>query len=460
MKKIVSMLLVVAMIASAMVGAGCSLNKKEAEPDMSQAVVEIGDEVVTMAEYKAMFDMYKSYYSSNMGMDFSTDTEMLKNLQDFVIDMLVGDKVITYQAKTQGFAELTDEQRVELDKTVKENIASMLEYYEKKAQEEYVADPTIDVDARVKELVKDEAVYYTGAEMEYDEYIEWLTKNTENNYYFEQLQNSVNKTITVSDDDVNTWYTENLATMETKYKDDPGAYKDDQEYYEMYAGDPVLYAPDGYSRILHILLAPEGEMPAEYNTKQTQMNGLEGEYGSLAFDDATNGTNANQARMKEILDQYNTAKAELEAMTDARLVNSKKKAEEAYAKLATADFKAVMAEYTQDVDYTDFDVFMEKGMLISSEYESSTDWSDEIKAEFAKLDVGGHSGVFKDDDGYHIIFYLADETAGARDIEKVKEDIKKSLLTQKQTTEWDTLVDGWKKDSAVVTNEELVRSVS
>jgi len=164
--------------------------------------------------------------------------------------------------------------------------------------------------------------------------------------------------------------------------------------------------------------------------------------------------------MTQLLDEYKTVNAEAEAMLDEHLAPSKAKADEAYAKLADGNFAAVMQEYTQDVDFTSFDIFKQKGMLISKEYESETDWSDEIKAEFGKLAPGEYSGVFKDESGYHIIYYVGDETPGVRPLADMKEEIRALVLAQLQEEEWNALLTEWKNDESVVVDDELVRSLT
>ena len=87
-----------------------------------------------------------------------------------------------------------------------------------------------------------------------------------------------------------------------------------------------------------------------------------------------------------------------------KIVAAVTKANEAYAKLKAGEsFETVMAEYNQDTEQT------EKGRLISNQYVSDYDWSNEVKAEFATLKIGEYSKVVQDDEGCHILYYLGDE---------------------------------------------------
>ena len=65
---------------------------------------------------------------------------------------------------------------------------------------------------------------------------------------------------------------------------------------------------------------------------------------------------------------------------------------------------------------------------------------------------------FAEEDGYHIIFYVGDETAGARPLADVYEAIRSQVLEGLMETEWQALLDAWKNDGdVVVINEEVYR---
>ncbi len=463
MKKTIALMLAAALLLGVFSLAGCKLSETEedaaADIDRAAAVATIGDEVVTMGEYYDMFTMYAEYYSS-MGYDVTSDATLLESMQDFIIDMLVSEKVVVYQAKQQGFDQLTEEQQAELDAQCEESETSLLEYYTEVAEEEYASDNTVDVEARVKELIAEEAEYYTGTAMSYDEYVEWLQNSTREDYYVELLQASVYDSIQVTDTEVQEWYDAQLAADTDTSTADPGAYKDDEETNEMSGVMPVLYVPEGFARVMDLFIAWTEEEQAIVTAAQASMTSLETEYGKLAFADGVNGNNANSARLKEIVAEYNTYQAKIDALySGASESVSFTTISEAYSKIDEKGMFTVMGLYTEDADFTTYATFMENGMLISTQYESSIDWSDRIKEEFATLAPGEYTEIFADTDGLHVLYYVGDEPTGARTLDSVKDLALEALLADKQATEWDALMAEWSADESVVIDEELVRSV-
>ena len=158
--------------------------------------------------------------------------------------------------------------------------------------------------------------------------------------------------------------------------------------------------------------------------------------------------------MKEIVSEYKQLKADMEKLEKEYFASAVEKAKEARAKLEAGEsFETVMAEYTQDTEQS------EKGRLISNQYVSDYDWSNEVKAEFATLKIGEYSKVVQDDEGCHILYYLADEPAGNAALDTVKESIRKQLLIEAQDEEWMALVDAWKNDGSVKLEHDLIHSL-
>ncbi len=426
------------------------------EQDRDAAVITVGDQVVTMGEYMDLFDTYASYYVS-YGYDIYSDPTALQEFQDFIVDLLAEEAVIAYQAEQAGFGELGEEQLQEVEDRVAEELDYLLSTYRPQAEEEAAADPTIDVEARTQELIEAETEYYTGTSMSYDEFVEWIRAYYEEAAVSELFREETLKDITVDDAAIQEWYDTALAEQTTMYTEDGGAYKDAEESFEKYGDSPVVYVPEGYSRVLHILIAPEEEPSEEYNSKLTEMDSLAAEYGELAFEAALSGED--NPRLSEILSSYRTLEQEAEELEQARMADSLATANSLYAQLEEgADFRTLMMENTQDNSILSFDIIAEKGLLISNRYQSDVDWSNEVKTAFATMEIGQYSQVIQDTEGCHIIYYLSDEPAGAVDIDTVRDAIEAILLTELQDAEWAAMLETWKNDGSVTINEDLVHS--
>jgi len=482
MKKLICAALC-AVLAVTLAFAGCSLKEGgKAETSRDTVVAEVGKEKVTYGELKDLVGLYMEYYAYN-GYNITSD-EDIESLQDMVLDQLVEERLQVNQAKTMVVPNLTDEEKAEIEKKADEAVKEMEDYYLEQAKEEKAADDTIDVDLRTRELMLEAAKEYYGDDTTYEKYVEFVREDAVESAYVDKLKEQVFKDLSVSDDEIKTEYDSLAQDDKTAYEEDAASYKDAQENYEMTEeGLPPLYAPAGYSRILHIYIDTTETMGEEYTDKLSEMEALKTEYGELAFNlkmgitatvkddagdaDADTDTTATaepketdpEKRMEQIVTEYKALEVETKKMFDEVTADAKKKIDDAYAKLESgSDFKTVMLDVTEDTNFNSYDIIAEKGLLISAEH-SGDAWSDEIVSAFKQLKSGQYSKVFSDDDGYHIIYYLADEPSGAVALSTVKEAIKASLLTEKQDAEWDSLLTEWRENGTVKLHEDLIRDI-
>jgi len=457
MKKIFALIfaLVMALSAVACSSAPAAEGSAEAEVivfDPEAPIVTIGDEVITFGEYEELFNTYAEYYAM-MGYDMENDAETVESLQDFIVDTLVEEKVIAYQAKENGYDQLSDEKIAEIEVTAAAELEDMAAMLREQAEADAKEDSTINVEERLAELFADEAEYYTGTRMTQEEMGQWIK-----DYYMESavtqtFREAMLADVTVSDEEIKAWYDSALAEDAEVYAENPEYYKGDKESEELYGDYPVLFAPEGYKRMLHILIMPEDAMADEYYDKETTIETLRAEYGELAFAVEVEGGEGAD-RMKEIVSEYKQLKADMEKLEKEYYASAVTKANEAYAKLKAGEsFETVMAEYNQDTEQT------EKGRLISNQYVSDYDWSNEVKAEFATLKIGEYSKVVQDDEGCHILYYLGDEPAGNAELDTVKDAIRQQLLFEAQDEEWIALVEAWKNDGSVKLDHDLIHSL-
>ncbi|MEL7608197.1 MAG: SurA N-terminal domain-containing protein [Bacillota bacterium] len=427
--------------------AGCALNDS-GTANTNQVIAKVGSHEITYGEFKQLYDYYAQMYAS-YGMDVSSDPTMASSLQSGILNSLVQDKVLIYQAEKQGFTKLSAEQQAELDERIKTQLDSINEYYRSAAEAEAAesTEEDFDVEARAKEMIKEDAdSYYPGKNYTAEQYLDLMTQDVKDAYYTELLKDSVTAPLTVSDDEVTKWYNEYAETLKSEYTEDATLYMDDMEEFEANNGQPVVYAPAGYSRIMDILIAPEDEPSEEYTANITELDTLKAECGELYIEQA-NGTD-NSARIAEIVAEYNKLKAETDQMETDRFKDVKAKIDEAYGKLQSGTaFADVMAEYTQNTSFTAVDAYKQKGMLIG---ESDDAWSEALHEQFKSLAVGQYSQAFKDDDGYHIIYRVSDVAQGATPVDEVKTAIHDFLLAQKQDEEWNACIQEWSADGSVI----------
>ncbi|MCE5236133.1 MAG: peptidyl-prolyl cis-trans isomerase [Clostridiaceae bacterium] len=469
MKKVLPVLLAALMVLGLF--AGCSLtdDKTNAPADEQTAdavaddtpVVTVGGEVaLTWGDLKLEYQNYWSQFYQSNGITLA-DAGYVDSAVQEIVDYYAESPIIAYQAKQQGFGELTAEQQAALQAKIDEMLQSYDEYYRSLAEEDAEADASIDVEARIRELIVEDASYYTGKDMTYDEYMDWMKQLITEQYLGDLLKEKVLSTVVAEDDYLQTWYDNALISQTSDYDANPAYYLDDRESFELgvEGASPVLYVPQGYARVMDILVAPTGTLPEDYDEKVSRMNDLQAEYGKLSFNDALGGTNDSAARLAEILAEYGTLKTETDAAHSEYVKDAKAAVEAAYAELqGGAAFREVLEKYTVNEKFTENEIFREKGALLNAE--SNSTWSNAVIEAFKGLAAGGYSAVFEDDDGYHILCYVGDETPGIRPFDEVKEEIRPTVLEDKKDEEWNTLLEAWKADDSVVFDKELIALVS
>ena len=460
-----------ALLVCALLISACSLNKngKKGETDASQPVITIGDESVSLAMYRALFDSYLPYMQYS-GQDPYESESSLSSFRAWLVDILSDDLVTLYQAKLAGF-ELTAEQEAALEAETESDIEELYNNFMKLAEQSFSDDPSIPVSVYFDGIVNSESEYYTGTAMSWEDYKEHYRAEARHSALVKAYRDAVCAEFVPDEEDIEDWYEENLARDRSYYTANPERYKPDQETFEQYFGVkdgvyPITYAPSGYSRVMQIVVTPSGELSDEFDEKIARMAELKEEYAELAFEDAVNGSSKNEERITEILNEYRALKASTDAEYDSFVAEAQSKINEALAALhAGESFADVMLRYTEDERVTGGGsgegcaAFREKGELISLEYKSADDFSDVFKEEFGKLIPGQYSNVFTDDGSFRIIYYASDVESGEVPMDAIYDDIKAVCTADVQDAQWEELLAEWKKDPALKIDEELLKTV-
>ena len=116
--------LALAILLSIFSFSACKLDGKDKDPesggddvtaetvDPTATILSIGNQKVSYAVYRALYDSYLPYMQSS-GYDPLESQSSLESFQDWLVDSLAQDIVILHQAEENGF-ELTAEQEAEL----------------------------------------------------------------------------------------------------------------------------------------------------------------------------------------------------------------------------------------------------------------------------------------------------------------------------------------------------------
>lgn len=462
-RKALSVVLILILVCIAMFG--CT----EHTPVGSDIVASIGDETVNYALYNAAFESYREYMTQIGGEILDEDD--LITFQDMIMDYLLVDMLTLYHADEEGFV-LPEEDKQAAIKQAESELNDIKEEYMELSRTDYEKDPSKTVEQYFEEYISTLSDYYLGEELNFEQYSEAYTNELIRSCTIEAYKAYVCESFAANESDINDWYEEQYELQTASYKEYPEQYKFDQEYFEQYFGMsedaiPCVYVPNGYSRIMDIVVKPSGEMSEEYKALQTKIKDIYAECSELAFDDALNGDNANAERISELVEEYKRLQSESDAMYDDYIHDAKEKIDDAYAELESgADFAEVMLKYSENSAVVGDDLkngceaFKTEGEIISLEYSCASDWSDTVKEIFGMLKVGEYSNIFADDDGsLHIIKYVSDITAGTVELEDVYDSVKTIVKSSSDEKAWSELMDTWLDDPSIKRNSELIRSI-
>lgn len=466
MKKCIA--IVIAVLVSLCCVSGCK--KDGSEINDPNIIASIGDEKINLPTYKAVFDSYVEYMDQ-MGGGINSESD-LTTFQDMILDYLLMDMMAVYNANKDGFV-LPDDKKQQAIEQAKEELASAEKEYHEAAEKDYQDDPSKSVDEYFNDYIYALSEYYLGEKLDFTAYSEKYIEEMIRSYTIEAYKEFACKDVKVTDDAINSWIADQFEVDEKTYTDNPEQYKFDADYYELYKGIqddaiPPTYIPAGYSRMMDIVIYPEGKLSDEYKANEQRMQEIYSECSELTFRDALNSDDANAERIAELLDEYRQLDTKNDSIYEEFTSSARAEIQKAYDELESGiTFADVMLKYTMDEAVKGSDgeedcvAYRTKGQLISTKYDCGTnDWSSTVKEIFSMLNPGEYSTVFVDEDmGFHIIYYVGDENEGAVSNDDIREFVSNIVKKGLVETEWQNLTESWLEDVNIKRNMSLVRSV-
>ena len=206
------------------------------------------------------FQTYYRVYVNNMYMqsiygtyDVSTD-EAYRAFQDMVFDSIINSMLPIYVAKQAGVT-LTAEEEAEVQESLQQEIDSLYE--------SYAGDVDASITDEDEKRAEEEKLLLTDLKangLTYDKYIKSIEDSLRDEAIANKYIESLLAEVTVTDDDVQAYYDEQLAYYQERYEEDPANYFDDYSSF-LNGGSQPLVVPEGYNYYKHILVldAEEGE---------------------------------------------------------------------------------------------------------------------------------------------------------------------------------------------------------
>ncbi len=237
-KKIISILLVCALLLTTGF-MGCAKQETLA--------AKVGDREITLTQLENSY-INSSAYASYSGYSLDTDEGIAKYV-DYLLDNLIVSNMKIYQAKLSGIT-LTDEEVAAAKETAKSNYDDTYQSFLDQATQAGASD----VDAYAKTLFTS-ALVKNGTTV--NKLKASMLEDAENETLVAKHKTALLEGVTLTDDELQQKYTDELAAQKTLFDSDPTQYFTYESYssYGYYA--PPLYVPDGFFRVRQILVADE-----------------------------------------------------------------------------------------------------------------------------------------------------------------------------------------------------------
>ena len=372
----------------------------------------VGEKEFTLNEVNdTLLDMYANSYVESMA-DYDTAIEYLVQME------LINNKI-----KEQGLDQYTAEEeeafKADAQAQWDEAIQAYIDYF-----------LTEDTEEARKQIVEDAENYYAA----YGFSIDALVEQAKWNDALDKLQK---QTVSVTEDEVATAFDGYVGQYKNMFENNVPMY----EYYKYYNGYEMLYTPEGYRGITHILMEVDEALLEAYNTAKAALEEQAAKEGTEEA--AAEGAEEAAAPVTQ---------ADVDAALAAILASRQKEIDDIYAKLESGEtFEALIELYGTDPGMQDpeqlkngYEVHKESilydpvftGAAFSEKMQKVGDVSDPV--------VGMY--------GIHILNYLRDIPGGPVEMTaEMHDELLASLMSEKFATK----LNEW-AESAVVYNQENI----
>ena len=435
-------LLAMLMIAAIVLSTSCSLIVKDATVDAQTVIIEVAGKSITKAEVQSATQntlSYQQYMYSMYGLSYDpTNAATISAAQDSAIEALIQAAVINQKITEGGFDVFTEEELAAIEESAKTTYQQNADYIQ-----------SLDfADTQLTGEELEQAVAQALTAYGYQD-VDSLIASEKYTASQEKLKASVVQDVTVTAEELQTAYDENVASAKSSYESSLAQYGTDVSY-----GYTIYYHPAGYRYVKNILRKFSDEdttaisdLTSQVSAKQTAIADNAASLAELAEDasadtaeqaDDRAALTAAAATLEAELVELNTALADAKAKAVAAITPT---VEEIVGKLAEGeDFDKLMADYGEDTGMQS-EPAMTTGYLVC---QGSTQWVSEFtEASMALARIGDVSAPFETQYGIHIVKYVSDLAEGAVPLAQVEETLTQELLSSKQDTRYQETLTQW-----------------
>lgn len=403
-KKIFATVLAAVMLFSI---TGCHMVFTNEELDKEQVIAVVNGTEIKKETFLKDYQSYRTLYGiTDANENSAANKEAVEELKKQVFEELVSYEVIYQKAVELGVAELSDEQKQELDTSVETRKTGIRSSVEEEVEEEFTGteeEKQAEIERRAK-LQEDTYGITDGS------YRDRLARD----YVKKNVREKLGEDYTVTDEALKAYYEENLASQKKTLDESPK----NLDTYESLGYS--LYIPSGLRYVKNLLVA----IPEDIREQITDL-------------------------------RLEKKDEEADALRDQELAKIKTKAEEVYQKAtaAGADFDAVLAEYGEDPGMKT-EPTKSRGYRI---YQGMEDFDTIfVEAGMALKEVGEVSPMTASDFGYYIIQYASDVESKTVPYEEAKSFLEPLLRDEEVGKLYDEKVEEWTEAADIEKYEDRI----
>lgn len=396
----------------------------------AQVIVEYDGGVIFLDDVLEEYSYYEQMYSQSYGIDLASyglDTQVKQQAAQYLME----EAVKHMKATELGLDALDETTTADLTAQADE----MWESYIQSIAEQ------MKTDEQTVEDVRDDAIAYLQ-NLGYTQ--ESLLEDLKHNYIEDKLYETVTADVTVTDEDIQAAYEEQIASDKESYTSDT-AYNSARN-----SGTTIAWNPEGYRAVKHVLVKFDDDQSTRYSDLTSQLNNL-----NEALEEALNPTETAEATdsaeatvepaaeetaertAEEIQADIDSVQAELDALYEELMPT----AQEVVDKFnAGESFESLIETYNGDPGMTS-EPTKSQGYAVKADSTAYDAAFTEGAMSIAEL--GGISEPVKGAYGIYVINYFADIPAGEVPLDDIREALSSSLLDTKISETFTNAVAEW-----------------
>lgn len=378
-------------------------------------IITFGDREIHVSEAMPRFNNYYQQLSGYQSYGIEASS-FLSQIKKTVLSEMTQELIEEVKVEELKYNQFSEEEQAAIDAQVEETFNEVYLYYYDYFT--YNSAPDADIDATVKECLE----YYNYTK-------EDIYKMVSNRVAVDKMASDLTAGIVVTDEAMQSYYDALVAQDQTAYAENLVAYEEARMYG---TDDRFMYNPEGYRRVLQVLIGFETE------EDKTAYNDLLTKYNTLI-----NGGELTVAE-GEVAPTIDELKA---AMTDMEAPLRKIAAEVTDKFNNGTPIDALMDEYSADRNTPAEGYYVN---IQSSAFDSAF-----VDAAYSVSEIGELSAPYAGQHGLYMVYYLADVPAGPVALEDVRAELEPECLSNLQRDTYFAQLNLWRDQLGITTNIEM-----